>query len=117
MAARLSEEDTTKYLLQMFFDMLHVEDLKDTAAEKIAKENLAGEELDKLLQDIKELDLALEWKFRAFRCVYPEITGEEAVRRITPILEALQQRNHQIRPSVMDLMRQQFNENIEERTE
>ena len=113
MAARLSEEDTTAYLGHLFFDLLRVQHLKETAAKKIARGDFSGEELQELMQDAKELDLALGWKIRGFIAVYPEITGEEAVQRIRSIRFFQDTRNRRIRPSALDLMRQRFNENIE----
>jgi prophage tail gpP-like protein len=113
MAARFPEDQTNRYLGHLFFDLLRVQDLQKTAAKKIARGDFSGEELQELMQDAKELDLALGWKIRGFIAVYPEITGEEAVRRIMSILAFQETRNRRISRSALDLMRQRFNENIE----
>jgi hypothetical protein len=111
--ARLSYKDTTMYMVQMFFNLCKVDDIKEAAAQKIARENLAGQELEMLLSDVKDIETLMEWQFRGFKTVYPEITGEEAVGRITPILAALERRHsRRMRPSAMSEMRQRFNENV-----
>jgi hypothetical protein len=97
----------------MFLELLRVDELKDLAANKIASGEIAGADMEELLDDVKNLNLLMEWRFKGFRSIYSNIDGDQAVRLITPILDAQQQTHPcHIRRSVHDVMRDQFNENI-----